>query len=407
MSHQAVFRVSFLRRSSNRPRSRPPPIVVFDAHCARTPVSTQSSAYHEKPTVPLFDSHTTRLTLGCNGLCPECCGAKLAVTVAPPLTRAPSVTVEMALGSNELIGGRWRVGAKLGAGAFGEVFLATDVQSGEVVAVKMEKAGGRHPQLYYEQKIYKWLNASDPPVHGLPRRRWYGENRQYNMLVMDCLGPSLEDRLNECRRRISLKSVLMIGLQALRRVQYVHTRSFLHRDLKPDNMLMGINDTVSTVYIVDFGLAKRYRDHSTYQHIPFKDGKHLTGTARYASVNTHLGMEQSRRDDLESLGYVLVYLYKGQLPWQGLRAANKKQKYAKISEKKQRTTSHELCRDMPSQVLEYFRYVKNLRFEDEPDYSHLRRLFRRAMERKGYVDDGIFDWMESSSGSGSRHKHRR
>lgn len=311
----------------------------------------------------------------------------------------------MALDDESLIDGRWRLGQKLGAGAFGEVYMGHDIDTGDIVAVKMERRGGKHPQLLYENRVYKWLNNSSTEVVGVPRPRYFGSTRNHNVLVMDCLGPSLEDRLNECRRRLSIKSVLMIGIQALRRIEFVHSKSFLHRDIKPDNMLMG-NTHNSTVYLVDFGLAKRYRDHGTKQHLPYRDGKHLTGTARYASVHTHLGIEQSRRDDLESLGYVLVYLFKGTLPWQGIRVANKKQKYAKIRDRKQNMSLRELCREMPSQMVDYFRYVRRLEFEDRPDYSYLRGLFRKALERKNMVEDGIFDWMESSSHRSSRKSRK-
>lgn len=311
----------------------------------------------------------------------------------------------MALETENLVAGRWKLGTKLGAGAFGEVYMATDMDSGEVVAVKMERVGNRHPQLMYENRVYKWLNNASSDIVGVPRPRYYGPMGTYNVLVMDLLGPSLEDRLNECGRSLSIKSVLMIAVQAMRRIEFVHSRSFLHRDIKPDNMLMGNNDG-STVYLVDFGLAKRYRDHVTKQHLPYRDGKHLTGTARYASVRTHLGMEQSRRDDLESLGYVLVYLHKGSLPWQGIRVANKKLKYAKIKEEKQNMSLRQLCKDMPSQMVEYFRYVRHLEYDDRPDYSYLRSLFRKAMERKGIEDDGMFDWMESSSHRSSRKSRK-
>lgn len=311
----------------------------------------------------------------------------------------------MALDTDHLVAGRWKLSQKLGAGAFGEVYMAKDVNTGAVVAAKMEKSSTKHPQLNYENRVYKWLNHRSDDLVGVPRPHFYGILSGYNVLVMDLLGPSLEDLLNECRRRMSIKSVLMIGIQAMRRIEFIHSKSFLHRDIKPDNMLMGSTDS-STVYLVDFGLAKRYRDHNTKQHMPFRAGKHLTGTARYASVHTHLGIEQSRRDDLESLGYVMVYLSKGSLPWQGIRLANKKQKYAKIRDRKQHISLRELCKDMPGQMVDYFRYVRRLEFEDRPDYSYLRSLFRRALERKNLVDDGIFDWMDSSSHRSSRKSRK-
>ncbi|KAJ6923232.1 hypothetical protein NC652_016776 [Populus alba x Populus x berolinensis] len=149
---------------------------------------------------------------------------------------------------------------------------------------------------------------------------------------------------------------------------------------------------IKLVYIIDFGLAKKYRDSSTHQHIPYRENKNLTGTARYASMNTHLGIEQSRRDDLESLGYVLMYFLRGSLPWQGLKAGTKKQKYEKISEKKVSTSIEALSRGYPTEFASYFHYCRSLRFDDKPDYAYLKRIFRDLFIREGFQFDYVFDW---------------
>lgn len=149
---------------------------------------------------------------------------------------------------------------------------------------------------------------------------------------------------------------------------------------------------LNQIYIIDFGLAKRYRDPRTHRHIPYVEGKSLTGTARYASINTHLGIEQSRRDDLESLGYVLMYFNRGQLPWQGLKANTKKEKYNRIAEKKMSTPVEILCKHFPTEFATYLNYCRALRFDDKPDYAYLRRLFRDLFFRQGYAADYRFDW---------------
>lgn len=169
----------------------------------------------------------------------------------------------------------------------------------------------------------------------------------------------------------------------LSRIEYVHSKSFIHRDIKPDNFLMGLGKRANQVHIIDFGLAKKYRDPRTHIHIPYRENKNLTGTARYASINTHLGIEQSRRDDIESLGYVLMYFLRGSLPWQGLKAATKKQKYEKISEKKMSTPVEILCKGFPIEFVTYFQYCRSLRFDDKPDYSYLRKLLRDLFVREG------------------------
>ncbi|KAL1539655.1 Casein kinase 1-like protein 11, variant 2 [Salvia divinorum] len=289
---------------------------------------------------------------------------------------------------DHVVGEKFKLGRKIGCGSFGELFLGVNIQSGEEVAVKLEPVKTKHPQLHYESKIYMLLQGGT----GIPNLKWFGVEGEYNIMVIDLLGPSLEDLFNYCNRKFSLKTVLMLADQLINRVEYMHSRGFLHRDIKPDNFLMGLGRKANQVYIIDFGLAKKYRDLQTHKHIPYRENKNLTGTARYASVNTHLGVEQSRRDDLESLGYVLMYFLRGSLPWQGLKAGTKKQKYDKISEKKMLTPIEVLCKSYPSEFISYFHYCRSLRFEDKPDYSYLKRLFRDLFIREGYQFDYVFDW---------------
>lgn len=155
---------------------------------------------------------------------------------------------------------------------------------------------------------------------------------------------------------------------------------------------MGLGKKGNLVYIIDFGLAKKYKDAKSSMHIPYRENKNLTGTARYASINTHLGIEQSRRDDLESLGYVLMYFNLGTLPWQGLKAANKRQKYERISEKKLSTPIEVLCKDFPVEFPTYLTYCRRLDFIQRPDYSYLRKLFRTLFHSQGFTYDYVFDW---------------
>eukprot|EP00928_Gymnodinium_smaydae_P072682 TRINITY_DN559_c0_g2_i3.p1 TRINITY_DN559_c0_g2~~TRINITY_DN559_c0_g2_i3.p1 ORF type:complete len:360 (-),score=49.70 TRINITY_DN559_c0_g2_i3:141-1076(-) len=286
------------------------------------------------------------------------------------------------------VGGKYRLGRKIGSGSFGDIYVGTNVQTSEEVAIKLESIRSKHPQLLYESKLYKILAGGV----GVPNVHWYGVEGDYNVMVIDLLGPSLEDLFSFCNRKFSLKTVLMLADQMVNRVEYLHAKNFIHRDIKPDNFLIGLGKKANQVHIIDFGLAKKYRDPKTQQHIPYRENKNLTGTARYASVNTHLGIEQSRRDDLEAVGYVLMYFNRGSLPWQGLKANGKKEKYDKIMDKKMSTPVEVLCKHFPCEFVTYLNYCKSLRFEDRPDYAYVRRLLKDLFFRESYQYDFVFDW---------------
>ncbi|GAM26142.1 hypothetical protein SAMD00019534_093170, partial [Acytostelium subglobosum LB1] len=287
------------------------------------------------------------------------------------------------------IAGKYRIGRKIGGGSFGEIYLGTNIVTNEEVAIKLEPAKAIHPQLLFESKLYKIFAGGI----GIPSVKWFGFDGDYNIMVMDLLGPSLEDLFNYCGRKFSLKTVLMLGDQMIRRIEFIHANNFIHRDIKPDNFLMGIGKRGHVVNLIDFGLAKRYRDPRTHQHISYRENKNLTGTARYASLNTHQGIEQSRRDDLESLGYVLMYFNRGSLPWQGLKAYTKREKYERICDRKAHTDLEALCQGFPSEFHSFLNYTRYLRFEDKPDYLYLRKLLREMFVREGYKYDYMFDWV--------------
>jgi serine/threonine protein kinase len=273
---------------------------------------------------------------------------------------------------------------KLGEGSFGSIYKAE--YKGDYFALKFESIEKGQNLLENEAIIMEYLKGPNIPYIML-----YGSTSEYNILVMQLLGKSLESIFEE-KKIFSLKTVCMIGYQFVSVLEYIHNKHILHRDIKPDNFVMGLNSLSQNVYLLDFGLAKKYRSSRSLKQIPLVNRKKLTGTARYASINALKGYEHSRRDDLEAAGYVLLYFIKGRLPWQGIQVKTKEERYKKILKKKIEISPEELCENLPQEFEKYIDYTRNLEYLEEPDYAMLRELFNSILRKDHAKFDFIYDW---------------
>lgn len=288
-------------------------------------------------------------------------------------------------------GGKYEIDKKLGAGCFGEVWRGHDAMTKEQVAVKFEDFQGRALQLEHEVEILKILSKPVQP-QGFASCFFWGQEGAYQCMVMELLGKSLDEKLQSSGGRFTPTTNVLIAEQVLRRIEYLHCKGIIHRDIKPENFMFGIREKIHHVYLIDFGLSKRYFD---VKHAPMRSKLSLTGTVRYASINALVGVEQSRRDDLEAIGHMLIYFHRGSLPWSGLDAKTQEEKYRKIFEKKEQVPLDELCAGAPAAFKNYLRTTRDLEFKERPDYNGLRQMFREVRDQLGPLEDHQYQWFEN------------
>ena len=289
---------------------------------------------------------------------------------------------------NQIFFEKYKIIKKIGQGSFGRIYSCQNITNNELFAMKVEQNSIHNNILETESKYLSYLKG-----FGIPEIQFFGHTERYHILIETLLDKSLENLYSESHGNFNLKDICMIGIQVLDRLEFIHNKYIIHRDIKPDNFVIGKNNNRKVIYMIDFGLAKKYRNPKTLVHIPFKITKRLTGTARYASVNALKGGEQSRKDDLESLSYMLLYFLRGGLPWQGVPGMTKGEKYKKIYYMKKNIGAEKLFENLPQEFKEFYLYIKKLEFDQAPDYNYCRELFRNVIEKKCRdVYDNFFTW---------------
>ena len=288
----------------------------------------------------------------------------------------------------QLIFGRYKIINKLDEGAFGQVYLGMNIKNNEKVAIKLEP---RNNKLFFlETEAYFLFILKGL---GIPKIETYGHNQKYNILVETLLGKSLQYLFYKNQRFFNIKDVLMMGIQMVQRLKFIHSKYIIHRDIKPENFLIGNKDPY-LIYLIDFGLSKKYRSSRTGKHVQFSIPKRMTGTARFSSLNALKGYQVSRRDDLESIAYILIFFMKGGLPWENVESLKKGNKYREIYKLKVLNTPEKLCQNLPSEICEFLKYTRSLDFEQEPNYEYCCSLFNNALIKIGSYNDLFFSWIK-------------
>ena len=288
----------------------------------------------------------------------------------------------------KIIFGKYKAVKIIGIGSFGGVFQGINIKTKEIIALKFEKRDA-NSNLLREECVF--LSLLKGP--GIPKLIAYGRYYNYNVLIQEILGFNLL-QIKILTHRYTIKDIGMMGIQIMDRIEFIHSKNIIHRDIKPENFTTGYED-VSTIYLIDFGIARKYRSSRTLKHVKFSLTGRMFGTVRYASYNASRGVEQSRRDDLESIGHMLIYLFSGKLPWKGvnIKDQQRKKKYLDMLLLKKYSPIEKICEDMPEAFMDYYGYCKNLKFEQDPDYEYLRNCFRKMLNDNFDINDFKFSYL--------------
>ena len=299
---------------------------------------------------------------------------------------------------NKLIFGKYKINKKIGIGTNSIIFSGTNINNQELVALKIQEKCFEYLNENIKKEAYYLLELKG---YGIPKIISFGHSGKYNILIEELLGKSLEDlfKLNKNKEpNIKLKDMIMTGIQLIDRIEYIHSKNLLHLDIKPSNFLVGYKDPF-LIYIIDFGLSKKYKSSRTGKHIPFSKQKYFSGNLKFSSVNNMKGIIPSRRDDLESLGYMLIYLYKNKLPWEDIDSNNLRDIAYKLFDIKALFPINDLCKDLPYEMTEYMIYTKSLKFDEKPNYSYLRKLFEIMLTKISRANDLKFSWINENLSS--------